>query len=351
MEKDRINILGGGPAGASAALSTIQCGVRVRVMERPRVVAEPNRHKVCGEFFSPEIESDLDRLGVWQDFAAAGPARIHRMVLHFGARSKSARLPEPGWGLSRYAFDEMLLRLAWERGAELVGRGAQGSLTTPGASGIAGSRDDSAEGREKIHILATGRRADGAITKGERLFGFKAHFDGPVDDAVELFFFNGCYVGINCIEVGKTNVCGLGPERELKRLGFEYDGILGQCGPLRDRLRPMHRVMPWITTGPLEFGQRMQPSSDGPLLAGDALSFVDPFTGSGLLAAVRSGTLAGKAAAQNSPASVYTEQVRSSLRTPFHAASFLRFMVRSGWAERLVGMVPGQLLFALTRPR
>src|SRR5438067_8868883 len=101
---DRINILGGGPAGASAALAALAEGARVQVIEKSKFP----RHKVCGEFFSPEIAPELERLGVWDAFKSARPARVRRMKLHFGRREKSCTLPEPAWVLSRYVFDNLL---------------------------------------------------------------------------------------------------------------------------------------------------------------------------------------------------------------------------------------------------
>ena len=69
--------------------------------------------------------------------------------------------------------------------------------------------------------------------------------------------------------------------------------------------------------------------------AGDALSFVDPFTGSGLLAAVRSGAMAGKAAAIGQPVAEYLRECRASLRQPFQVAGVLRRALEGGWAEKL----------------
>jgi menaquinone-9 beta-reductase len=319
---ERIHILGGGPAGSAAALGVLRHGTRVRVIEKSRLP----RHKVCGEFLSPEIGPELEQLGVWDAFLAAGPARVRRTALHFGAHKKSSRLPEPAFGLSRYAFDLMLLDQARAAGADLVNETDEDPL-----------------------IVATGRRAT-PTARGQRLFGFKAHFEGPVDDAVELFFFERCYVGVSCIEAGKTNVCGLAPESFLSRFGFEYDGIVMHCPALADRLKPLRRVTSWFSTGPLQYGQAFAKVGDV-YPAGDALSFVDPFTGSGLLAAVRSGAMAGKAAAIGRPVTEYLRECRASLRQPFQVAGVLRRALEGGWAERLLPLAPARLLFALTRPK
>jgi len=324
---DRIHILGGGPAGSAAALAALRQGARngVRVIEKSRLP----RHKVCGEFFSPEIGPELERLGAWDAFLAAGPARVCRTALHFGNRTKSSRLPDPAFGLSRYTFDMLMLDQARAAGADLV-----------------------SETEEDPLIVATGRRAT-PTTRGQRLFGFKAHFEGPTDDAVELFFFERCYVGVSSIEAGKTNVCGLAPESFLSRFGFEYDGIVMQCPALADRLKSLQRVTPWFSTGPLQYGQAFAQAGHAchAYVAGDALSFVDPFTGSGLLAAVRSGAMAGRAAAIGQPVTEYLRECRASLRQPFQVAGVLRRALEGGWAERLLPLAPARLLFALTRPK
>ena len=321
-----INIRGRGPAGSAAALAALREGARVRVVEKSRLP----RHKVCGEFYSPEIGPELEKLGVWDAFLAAGPARVRRTVLHFGRVQKTSKLPETAFGLSRYEFDQLLLERAVAAGAEVINTCDEEPL-----------------------IVATGRGVK-AHPRGTRLFGFKAHFDGPTDDAVELFFFDRCYVGVTSIEAGRTNVCGLAPESFLSRFGFEYDRIVMHCQALSARLKPLHRVIPWISTGPLQYGQAFkQPfQQHGSLYpAGDALSFVDPFTGSGILAAVRSGAMAGQAAAHGKPVVEYLRDCRASLRQPFQVAGVLRKALEGGWAEKLAPLAPARLLFALTRPK
>jgi len=280
---------------------------------------------VCGEFFSPEIQAELDRLGAWDAFQAAGPARIERMRLCFGSREKTSLLPEAAWGLSRHTFDFLLFQRALDLGAVVNG-----------------------ESRVPPEVTACGRKLD-ASPRGRRLFGFKAHFEGLAGDAVELFFFRGCYVGVAPIEGGRTNVCGLGPEDVLKRFDFDFDAVMNQSAALAERLRPLTRAMKWISTGPLQYRQTFDKSAS--YLAGDALSFVDPFTGSGLLSAVKTGSLAGVAAARGESAEEYSMRCRAALRKPFEISAIFRKAIGSGWADRLIGLVPARTLFALTRPR
>jgi len=303
----------------------MQSGAQVRVVEKSLFP----RHKVCGEFLSPEIAPLLDRLGVWRQFLESEPAPIRRFALHFRKSEKQCRLPEAAYGLSRYRFDQLLLDEAARLGAEIASD-APAPLPEP-------------------VIVAHGRRA--ILPKGNRLFGFKAHFTGPVSDAVELFFFDGCYVGVNTVEGGVTNVCGLGPENYLKARDFDIDGIVNSFRPLGERLAPLTRTFKWMLVGPLEFRHRFRTViPEGHYPAGDALSFVDPFTGSGLLSAVTTGRIAGAAAVRGASTNDYLAECRRCLEKPFRISSLLRSAVGSGWAELLIPIFPGEWLVQLTRP-
>ena len=306
-----VRIVGAGPAGSCAALAAVREGAQVEVLERARFP----KHKVCGEFISPEILPVLDELRVLQRFLDARPFTVRRMALHFGSRTKSAPLPEPAYGLSRYTFDHLLQR----------------------EYPIAQTAD----------VIATGR--PGGTARGSRLFGFKAHYEGSADDAVELFFLSRAYVGINCIEDGKTNVCGLAPEDVLQAHDFEPERLMSTSAPLSDRLRVLRRTMKWLFTGPLEYGQRWDRRDA--YLAGDALSFVDPFTGSGLLCAAMTGALAGRHAARGVAIDDHIRACRETIGRPFYFSSALRRLAATEWAEHLVTFVPARLLFRLTRPR
>lgn len=323
----RVTVAGAGPAGASAAIAAALGGAEVTLYDRSKFP----RHKVCGEFLSPELLGPLERLGVLPRVYAAGAVRIERLRLRFPSSEKNARLPETAIGLSRYTFDALLVDRAIECGAML--------------------RREAADLSTRPLVDATGRRPAKA-PKGERLFGFKAHYDGPVNDAIELHFFANTYVGVNCIEGGGTNVCGIAPESLLKRCNFDYDAVLDASDAMRERLRPLTRSMDWLSVGPLEFGNRFGVEGEaGVYPAGDALSFVDPFTGTGLAGAVITGQLAGEAAARGEAVARYIERCQGSLKRPFAAASLFRAALRTRWAEAAASVVPADWLVRWTRPR
>jgi flavin-dependent dehydrogenase len=310
-----------------AALAAMREGAAVRISEKS---AFP-RHKVCGEFLSPAILPLLRRAGCGAAFLALRPAVLRSMRLHFGARVIRHPLPESAYGLSRYELDRLLLEHAASVGAEVV------------------REHWSAAAQEDTVILAAGRKA--IAPAGDRLFGFKAHFSGPVNDGVELYFFQNCYAGVSSIENGVTNVCGLAPERTLRSFGFHPSDLLERYTPLSERLRPLSRTMDWLVTGPLVFSERLgQPAGQAIYRAGDSLGFIDPFTGSGILNAMLTGELAGVAAARGASAVSYLRDCRRLLRRVFLVSSAFRAIIASGQAGLLASLLPGRFLFHATRP-
>jgi hypothetical protein len=204
-------------------------------------------------------------------------------------------------------------------------------------------------------VVAHGRRT-ASSEKGSRLFGFKAHFSGPVDDGVDLAFFGRVYAGVSAVEGGAVNVCGLAPESQLRECGWEPEELLSRSPVLRGLLAPLTRRFDWLVTGPLVFreGFRREKSGADSYPVGDALGFIDPFTGSGILSAVLSGAMAGEAAARGDAVGMYLARCRGALGVQYRTAGILRRVVESGWMDRLsglAGLIPGRLLFEWTRPR
>jgi hypothetical protein len=321
---ETVTVIGAGPAGSSAALSALQQGAGVTIFEKTRFP----RHKVCGEFLSPEAAVVFEKLGVLSEFLDLRPHPVTEANVFFGAVNKRWKLDEAAFGISRHALDSFLLGCAVKRGANLVREAAEPG---EGPTVVAHGRHHSSPGKD-------------------RLFGFKAHFTGPVNDSVDLFFDRRMYVGISCVEDRLTDVCGLAPETLLRQHGFEPDELIGAVPRLKERVSPLSREMQWLITGPLVFGGRFGRAVPGIYPAGDALGFVDPFTGSGMLGALVTGLVAGRCSAQSVPSSRYLSECANILRSQYGAASVFRRLVSWGVADKLAWLLPGQQLFDLTRP-
>jgi hypothetical protein len=202
--------------------------------------------KYVGSSSRPRLLRFWNRSGSGRSFFDSGRYPSEEQFCILVTAPAKASCPDGAFGLSRYEFDRLLFEKAIALGATTTRERVAASNCAP--QGGSQHRD--------CLILATGRKSNAAA--GRRLFGFKAHFEGPTNDAVELFFFRGCYVGVSAIENGTTNICGIAPEHVLRACEFHADDLLSGWPPLACRVRPLSRVSRWFTVGPLVFGGQWQ---------------------------------------------------------------------------------------------
>lgn len=303
-------IAGAGPAGSAAAISLARAGFDVLVLERSRFP----RQKLCGEFITPECSEIFGRLGVADSIESAGGASIEGMNL-VTASGTVIEIPMK-WmtgraagalGLSRAKMDHILLCRAKELGATVIekihvqrsARREDSHVTTEGLD-LSGDRH---EFRARVVIDATGRSS--AISrkrerdhpkKQGRLYALKAHLRGvELNGRGELYFFESGYGGLARIESGLANLCFITTEKLIKQSGGDKERLLDLTvrtnHVARERLGSAMVIGPWLAAGPLEFGRKKR-SHAGVIAVGDASGMIDPFTGSGILVALRSGELA-----------------------------------------------------------
>src|SRR5271169_4068725 len=111
-----IAIIGGGPAGSTAALYLSRKGFRTCVVEKQVFP----RETLCGEFLSGEAVRIINELELTSQFQSLYPNRISTFrFCPEGARSFSANLTFTAYGLKRGAFDSMLLNQAHLSGATI----------------------------------------------------------------------------------------------------------------------------------------------------------------------------------------------------------------------------------------
>jgi flavin-dependent dehydrogenase len=114
-----VIILGGGPAGAAAAIALAGKGVAVALFAHRRGAIP-----LIGETVPPSIVRPLVRLGLWEIFVAAGHRPSPGTVVIWGKAEpfENEFIANPygtGWHLDRVRFDDMLLSAARTAGAEV----------------------------------------------------------------------------------------------------------------------------------------------------------------------------------------------------------------------------------------
>lgn len=251
---------------------------------------------------------------------AAGAQKITRVNL-IASNGKSVQTHiskisnDAPWAmsLSRARFDQILFHRAREAGAECIERVAVKDCLFEGEhpSGVeALSLTDGKKVSFKAPLiidasgrnsrLMFGRRERVAGRRGSRLYALKAHLTGvePAGESVELFFFPQGYGGLARVEEGLVNLCFIVDERTLKTAGGDPSRVvetsLMNNRLARERLRAARVVGKWYSAGPLTFG-RKRLARNGIIAIGDASGMIDPFTGTGIQIALRTGEMAADA--------------------------------------------------------
>jgi flavin-dependent dehydrogenase len=306
-----VVIVGAGPAGTSAAIRLALNGARVLVIEEKKFP----RAKLCGEFISPECLAHFQQLGVIDQMISAGGTSLGETVF-YSARGRRVAVPsewftsgETALGLSRSEMDHRLLERAKAVGVKVLEDAhATGLLVEDGFVGGVKVRTSAGaiDHRARVTIDATGRsRAlarqfdaphhDQPGKRKRSLVAFKAHLENArvAPGACEIYFYSGGYGGLSEIEHGLSNLCFIVSANDLRRHGSDPDRVLRKIvmHNLRAAKTLEHARLhsPWLSVSLEGFGRKTLTPANGLLTIGDAASFIDPFTGSGMLMALESG--------------------------------------------------------------
>ena len=308
-----VVVIGGGPAGCTAAIRLVQAGHDVLVLERCAESTNGEARIESGELLAPFTQVECQQIGL----AFEGPWVLDRMR---GARNV---YPDLSWtyhefphGISyvnvdRGGFDAALRtrlraaggRIAWSQRVTDIDVQAE-AVVLRTAEGM--------EVRAPLAIDAGGRHAP-----SPRLFKLKTEDPEFRQIAIALFFsdFPDAAVGYwdrHLYGERGTTISGARIRPGLFRLVLEADLAEKQA----DRAKPQEffrrvaeRFDPWIASrlaGAPHLGEpwAMAPlayrvtsvARDRLLLAGDATGYLSPFTGMGVEFAMRMGRLAAEAA-------------------------------------------------------
>jgi flavin-dependent dehydrogenase len=322
-ERYEAIIIGGGPAGASAAIVLAQAGWRVAVVEKK---AFPRR-KVCGEFISETTWPLLRKLGVASDLLPlAGPV-VRRVGVFAGAGAVTANLSLPdsaaaasrsgadgGRALGRELLDTALLRRAATVGAEVLQPWALADCVEhEGRYRCRLLEKDSGRARDlsaPLIIAAHGSWESGALATQDfrqparpgDLFGFKAHFRDCAlpDDLMPLFAFPGGYGGMVHSDGGRMSLSCCIRRDQLARCRQRWPQmkageavlahIQASCAGVADALASASTDDAWLSAGPLRTGIRSF-GRDGIFAVGNAAAEAHPIVAEGISMAVQSAYL------------------------------------------------------------
>ena len=322
-ESRDVIVIGGGPAGTTAATLAARAGLRVTLIEKK---AFP-RYQI-GESLMPACYWTFERLGVLDklrrsNFVAKQSVQFYSKE---GLPSAPYYFPEfdphessRTWQVERGAFDQMLLEHAAGEGVEILQPATVRDVHFEGTRAIGVRVDEPGAGEKdllaNVTIDASGQRA--LLARKLRLrtldrnlmnCSYFTRYRGAVresgdDEGVTLLISTEkaeTWFWYLALPEDRVSVGVVGPLASLLR-GRDripqtvFDEEIGGCPVVRDRLAGAQQIMPVRVQRDFSYCSS-QIAGDGWVLAGDSFGFLDPVYSSGVFLALRSGELAADAA-------------------------------------------------------
>jgi flavin-dependent dehydrogenase len=313
MNRDAL-VIGGGPAGATAALLLARAGWSVVLVEK-KVFP---RRKVCGEFMSATTLPLLRELGIAEEFLARAGPEVRRVGLFAQDTVLDALMPEPGQAAGRFGhalgrehFDLMLVDKARRAGAEVWQPAtATGLRRTPGGHVCTVATEEGERAvQARVVIAAHGSwernilpGAHPAPHRASDLIAFKAHFReaGLPPDLMPLLVFPGGYGGMVrsdgdrvslscCIRRDTLQHCRQRWPRAHAGAAVLAHIVDGNRG-VRQTLRRARLDGGWLSAGPIRPGMRNR-EAGGIFLVGNIAGEAHPIVAEGISMAMQSAWL------------------------------------------------------------
>lgn len=307
-----ILVIGGGPAGATAATLLAERGYRVTLLEKAH---HPRFH--IGESLLPANLPLLEKLGVAQAVRAIGmekwgaqfvsPWHDHEQTVEFAdAWDKSMPM---SYQVRRSEFDEILIRNAAQKNANVIeGCQVQEVVFLPDSQGalVQARHDDGrleswstrfvldASGRDtflgnRLKIKQSNKK-HGSTALYAHFTGAKRN-DGKKAGDITIFWFEHGWFWFIPLTDGLTSVGAVTWPYYLKTRGQKpldvfFKETIALCPQLAQRLEDAQRQSDVTATGNFSYACD-RTHGDNYLLLGDAYAFIDPVFSSGVMLAMQ----------------------------------------------------------------
>jgi flavin-dependent dehydrogenase len=306
-----VLVVGGGPAGSTAAALLAEKGYRVILLEKDR---HPRFH--IGESLLPLNLPLLQRLGVLEEVERVGMLKYgaefvspyHGKAITFEfANAWDKELPY-AFQVRRSEFDHILIRNAAARGATVVEGCKVTDVEFPAEGGavVTAKKDDGnmrtvrarflvdASGRDTLLASRFGIKYRNRKHNSAAMFGHftGAHrLSGKAEGNITVFWFDHGWFWFIPLADGTTSVGAVCWPYYLKLRKTDqttfFKDTIALCPALAERLKDAELTGPVTGTGNFSY-QAERMAGPGYIMLGDAFAFIDPVFSTGVYLAMNS---------------------------------------------------------------
>jgi flavin-dependent dehydrogenase len=315
-----VVVIGGGPAGSTVSTLLAKQGLAVQLFERERF---PRFH--IGESLIPEtywVLKQLDMLPKMQQSQFVKKYSVQfvnsegRESAPFYFWDNKPHECSQTWQVVRSEFDQMMLENAREHGVDVHEGVRVHDVVMEGERAVGVKiRDDNGfrEVRAKVVVDASGQNGllmnrfglrmwDPILNKGAIwTYWENAYRDTGRDEGATLVIQNGNKQGWFWYIPLHNNIVSIGVVAPFDYLfkgrtnyAQTYDEEVEMCPGVKQRVANATKVTGYFATKDYSY-RSTQVAGDGWVLVGDAFGFLDPLYSSGVLLALKSGSLASEA--------------------------------------------------------
>jgi len=290
-----VLVIGAGVAGASAAILLARTGLKVLIVEAKKFP----REKVCGGCLNQRAQDSLARIGVLDELMKHGAVVLNELQLQLPRTNVIWPMPKM-ISVRRSTLDSLLVQTAIEAGAYFLPE-TQGQLIADKSDSDSGVRRVQLSNRENIvHVEARCVIVADGLTRsslrlesgwdtsvqpesrvGVQAIAARSDFSKCDSQRLRMIVGKHGYVGISAVDGERVDIAAAIDPDFLKRMrgpGNAVRQVLNECG-LHDL--DINCELVWLAT-PLLTRSSRQTAARRVFLLGDALGYVEPFTGEGM---------------------------------------------------------------------